>query len=88
MNATHTTAQRIPSHETAARLIRLLELAGYSEGAPPRIRPESIAIDRASCRRGKCHHCGQRGMAYRPFHNAEGRYRVLAVCSCGHGSQV
>jgi hypothetical protein len=36
-----------------------------------------------------CPSCGRRGMTYNAYHDAAGRYRVLAVCPrCGAGEEI
>jgi hypothetical protein len=70
---------------TAGALEARLLADGFRPGAPPTLPPEALAVDRQTLRRARCEACRARGLACRPYHHpATGRYRVLAVCACGH----
>ncbi len=78
------TMQTAPPARTQAPAFAVLagRLAerGFAPGAPEHIREETRQSDRAVCRSMKCPGCKGRGLAYRPYHAAGGRYAVLAKC--------
>jgi hypothetical protein len=60
-----------------------LALDGFTPGAPPAVRPETLGLDAAACHEASCPHCAQVGLTFVPYCKAEA-YRGLARCErCG-----
>lgn len=81
---------RVPRPRVKRRhsLTNVFREQGFRPALPPHITPKTEAIDRASLARRCCDACGNRGLEYRPFHNATGRYKILGVClRCGHAEE-
>jgi hypothetical protein len=79
--------------ETVADLEISILAEGFVPGTPPTLKADSRLIDSAMCKRMRCPVCRKAGMNYRPFHKrdrftGQSRYRVLAVCNCGHGEEL
>ncbi len=51
----------------------------WLDGAPERLRPETLAIDKRLSQRMRCAHCRAHGLGFRPQHCGR-RYRVLCPC--------
>ncbi|HEX5270543.1 MAG TPA: hypothetical protein VFW33_08665 [Gemmataceae bacterium] len=63
-----------------SELVATLAAEGYRPGIPAGLPLLARAADQELCRRMRCPACRHRGMAYRPFVSAGGRYRVVAGC--------
>jgi hypothetical protein len=68
-------------------LIAQLLRDGFRPGAPPRVRLRARTIDAETCKEVICSGCHGTGLAYSPFVRGNA-YRVVALCSCGHGEKV
>jgi DNA-directed RNA polymerase subunit RPC12/RpoP len=74
-----------PGHvlDCDASLLMCLRLEGYAPGPPPHITAETQMIDSQCAGSTRCPRCGQRGLAYEPWHRG-GSYRAIARCTrCG-----
>jgi hypothetical protein len=66
-----------------SELSKMLALDGFTPGAPPAVRPETLGLDAAARYDASCPHCGQLGLAFVPYRKAEA-CRGLSRCErCG-----
>jgi hypothetical protein len=63
-----------------ADLVATLAAEGFFPGVPRHLSLAARSADQDLCRRLRCPCCRQQGLAYRPFINGKGRYRVVAGC--------
>jgi hypothetical protein len=68
-------------------LVAALAAQGFAPGFPGKLSLTSRAADKYVCRRLRCPSCRKRGLAYRPFVNASGQYRVVASCPECHAAE-
>jgi hypothetical protein len=62
--------------------------AGYVERVPHTLTLETRFADQRTCAHMKCPACRCRGLAYRPFRNAN-KYRVIASCpDCNAAEEI
>ena len=77
---------RLPA-ESAAAIAERFRLAGFIPGAPLHLTPETIQDVEVLVKCMRCPGCGCRSLRMRPFHNLEGRFRVLADCRLCHSGE-
>jgi hypothetical protein len=62
----------------AEALLAVLKSQGWREGAPPHVRPETLAIDCRTAAAIRCR-CGRKGGRFVLLQRGN-RYRVLSAC--------